>query len=70
MSAAAVLRLALTPALVALAWGVWEHGGVVLEWASLGELDVPGRLGLVFLALGLADAVLARVPGLGPERHR
>ncbi len=58
------LRLALTPALLVLAWAVWEHGGMALAWAGLDLLDVPGRVCLVVLALSLADAVLDRLPFL------
>lgn len=61
MSPPRLLRLGLTPLLLLLAWAVWDRGGVVLEWVGLDLLDVPGRLCLVFAALGLADSLLQRL---------
>jgi hypothetical protein len=60
------LRFVLTPALLLLAWAVWERGGMLLAWAGLDLLDVPGRVCLVVLALSLAEAALAR---LAPALH-
>lgn len=57
-----MIRLGLTPVLLVLAWGTWNWGGLLLEPAGLGLLDVPGRVCLVFAALGLADALLTRLP--------
>ena len=56
-----LLRLALTPLLLVLAWAAWSWGGLMLEPLGLGLLDVPGRVCLVFAVLGLADAVLDRL---------
>ncbi len=54
-------RLALVPALVLLAWWVWEAAPAVLALLGLGLLDSAGRVALVVLALSLADALLSRL---------
>ena len=69
MSRAALLRLAPTPLLLLLAWGVWDRGGILLEWLGLGALDVPGRVCLVFAVLGIAERLLARLPALTGDTH-
>lgn len=56
-----IVRALATPAMLLLAWVVWENGGILLGWAGLDRLDVPGRLCLVVLALSSADAALARL---------
>lgn len=64
MTGRAAARLALTPAMLLLAWFAWDRGGVLLGWAGLDALDVPGRLCAVIAALGLADAALVRFAAL------
>jgi hypothetical protein len=66
-----IARALATPAMLLLAWAAWEHGGILLGWAGLDLLDVPGRLCLVVLALSSADAALACVlPPPPPDAAR
>jgi hypothetical protein len=62
MTAGRLFGPALTLLLVALAWAVWDRGGILLAALGLDLLDVPGRVCLAFAALGVAEAVLARLP--------
>lgn len=63
------LGLALTPALLLACWGVWVLGGALLGRLGLDALDLPGRVCLVFLFLGLAETGLARLPARPNDEH-
>lgn len=58
-------RIGLTLLALALGWAAWDRGGLLLAWAGLDELDLPGRVCLVFAVLLAMEAVLARLPQRG-----
>ena len=63
------LGLALTPVLLLACWGVWTLGGALLGRLGLDALDLPARVCLVFLFLGLVEAGLARLPARPDDGH-
>jgi hypothetical protein len=55
-------RVGLTVGAVALAWALWWLAGVVEVWTGLDDLDLLGRVLVVFAGLTGAEMVLARLP--------
>ena len=56
-----VIRALATIGLTAACWAVWEYSPVLLEFLGLDDLDIPGRVGCVFLFLTVAEAAVARL---------
>jgi hypothetical protein len=49
-----------TLAVIAACWLVWIFTPVALEWLGLDALDIPARVFVVFLFLGLAEVAFTR----------
>ena len=60
-------RAVATLALAAASWMVWLHAPDALAIVGLDDLDIPGRVGAVFLFLSVVEAILERVQ---PERKQ
>ena len=58
-----VFGAAATLALTAACWGVWWYAPDLLAVLGLDDLDIPGRVCLVFLLLTLLEAIAERLPG-------
>jgi small neutral amino acid transporter SnatA (MarC family) len=58
---ASLARMAATLLACALAYGVFVQSASVAAMIGLGELQLLVRLGLTFVALGLADALAGRL---------
>jgi len=56
------MRVVTTIALVAGCWAVWEYCPVLLEFLGLDDLDIPGRVGAVFVFLTMVEAVATQLP--------
>jgi hypothetical protein len=51
-------------------WGVWTLGGSLLAWMDLDDLDLIGRVVLVFAFLTACQAALERLPwSFGRTNH-
>lgn len=60
-------RMAATLAACAIAYGAFETAGPVASALGFGDLQLLVRLGLTFLALGLADDVMTRLLARTPH---
>ena len=54
-------RAIATLALAAASWMVWLHAPDALAIVGLDDLDIPARVGAVFLFLSVVEALLDRV---------
>lgn len=65
-----IARVAAVLLVSAGCWMVWRLGGMLLALAGLDDLDLIGRIVLIFAFLTLCEAVLARVRSvLDRSRH-
>ena len=66
----AIPRVAAVLLVSAGCWMVWKLGGMLLALVGLADLDLIGRIVLIFAFLTLCEAVLARVRSvLEPSHH-
>ena len=66
----AILRVVAVLLVSAGCWLAWMVGGMLLALAGLDDLDLIGRIVLIFAFLTLCEAVLARVRSvLEPSHH-
>jgi hypothetical protein len=56
-----IRRALLTAGAVLLAYGLWWIAGLLEVWTGLDDLDVLGRVLVVFVGLTGAERILARV---------
>jgi hypothetical protein len=56
-----VMRALATIVLAVGCWAVWDYSPRLLAFLGLDDLDIPGRVCVVFLFLTVIEAVIARV---------
>jgi hypothetical protein len=58
-----IVRALVIAALVAGCWLAWMLGGMLLDWAGVGELGTIGEVATVFSFLSAAEAATRRLRG-------
>ena len=58
---AALARTAVVLVVMAGCWGVWIAAGMLVDWASIDDVDLPARIVLEFGFLSACEVVLGIV---------
>lgn len=51
-------------------WVVWTLGGMLIAWVGLDDLDVIGRVVLIFAFLTACQTALERLPWASDRTHQ
>jgi hypothetical protein len=67
---ASITRIGAVLLVSAGGWVVWMLGGMLIAWAGLDDLDLIGRVVLIFAFLTACQTALERIPSASDLTHQ